>query len=78
MNNIKKSIHHYNEKNKFDGEGELVIEYLNGDKEWFKNGERHRENGPAIEWKNGDKFWYKNNKLHREDGPAKEFVNIKN
>lgn len=29
-----------------------------GDKEWFKNGKRHREDGPAIEWRVGSKEWF--------------------
>ena len=31
-----------------------------GDKYWFLNGKRHRENGPAIEYGNGDKAWWLN------------------
>ena len=38
--------------------------------DWFLNGERHREDGPAIEWAHGSKEWYLNGKRHREDGPA--------
>ena len=44
-------------------------------KAWYKEGELHREDGPAVEYANGDKSWYKENKLHREDGPAVEYVN---
>jgi len=44
----------------------------NGDKAWYLNGKRHREDGPAIEHVNGDKSWWLNGKLHREDGPAVE------
>jgi len=56
-----------------------MIEYTvevnaNGDKEWFLNGERHREDGPAAEYSNGDKYWYLNSKRHREDGPAIEYA----
>jgi len=40
--------------------------------EWFLNGKRHREDGPAREWADGDKSWYLNGQLHREDGPAYE------
>jgi hypothetical protein len=29
--------------------------YANGDKEWWLNNKRHREDGPACEWANGDK-----------------------
>ena len=41
-----------------------------GNKFWYKNGEFHREDGPAIEYNHGNHCWYKNGKLHREDGPA--------
>ena len=44
-----------------------------GYKEWFLNGKRHREDGPAVEHPNGTKEWYQNDKLHREDGPAIEY-----
>ena len=47
--------------------------YTNGE-EWFLNGKRHREDGPAIECANGSKFWYLNGKRHREDGPAMEWA----
>ena len=50
-----------------------IVEFLDGDKWWYKNGNLHREDGPAIEWIDGSKFWYKNDKLHREDGPALEY-----
>ena len=43
-----------------------------GNKEWFLNGELHREDGPAIEFANGNKAWYLHGKYHREDGPAFE------
>ena len=48
---------------------------INGDKFWYLNGKRHREDGPACEFINGDKFWYLNGKTHREDGPAVEYHN---
>jgi hypothetical protein len=56
-----------------------MIEYTvevkdNGDKFWWFNGKRHREDGPAIEWADGSKFWHLNGKLHREDGPAIEWA----
>ena len=46
--------------------------YANGDKEWWLNGNLHREDGPACEYTNGDKEWLLNGKRHREDGPAIE------
>jgi hypothetical protein len=44
--------------------------YPSGNKTWFLDGKRHREDGPAIEYSNGYKSWYLDGKLHREDGPA--------
>jgi hypothetical protein len=57
-----------------------MIEYTvkvntNGNKYWYLNGERHREDGPAIECADGGKSWWLNGKLHREDGPAIEHAN---
>jgi hypothetical protein len=46
-----------------------------GTKQWYLNGERHREDGPAIEYASGSKFWYLHGKSHREDGPAFEYSN---
>jgi len=48
--------------------------YDNGDKTWWLNGKRHREDGPAIEEASGGKSWYLNGKKHREDGPALEWA----
>jgi len=53
-----------------------VIIYHSGTKSWYKNGQFHRENGPAKEWCDGFKEWYKNGKRHREDGPAIEHWNM--
>ncbi len=52
-----------------------IAEYINGDKVWYKEGNLHREDGPAIEAANGTKKWYKNGKYHRTDGPAVEYTN---
>lgn len=41
--------------------------YQNGDKEWWLNGKRHREDGPACEWADGDKKWYLNGKEVTEE-----------
>ena len=46
---------------------------LDGSKHWYKNGKRHREDGPAVEYADGYKKWYINGLLHREDGPAVEY-----
>ena len=47
--------------------------FSDGTKYWYKNGELHREDGPAIEYSNGTKFWYINGLKHREDNPAEEW-----
>jgi hypothetical protein len=54
---------------------EYTVVVENGNKLWYFNGERHREDGPAIEYANGGKSWYRNGELHREDGPAIEYTN---
>ena len=60
------------------------IERYNGDsptmrrKEWYFNGELHRDDGHAIEYFNGRKEWYVYGKLHRTNGPAAEYPNGSN
>ena len=53
-------------------DGMHINEY--GTKRWFKNGQRHREDGPAVEYADGFKAWYENDRLHRLDGPAVEYA----
>ena len=48
--------------------GPLV--YSDGAEFWYKDGLRHRDDGPAITWTTGSQFWYQNDWLHRTDGPA--------
>jgi hypothetical protein len=48
--------------------------YASGDKFWYLNGERHREDGPAVECADGDKYWLLNGERHREEGPAIEYA----
>ena len=54
--------------------GGPAVEYTNGRKEWYQNGQRHRTDGPAVENANGSKFWYQNGQRHRTDGPAVEWA----
>jgi hypothetical protein len=42
-----------------------AIEWFNGTKQWYENGERHRLDGPAILHKNGSKSWFLNDILYR-------------
>jgi len=46
--------------------------WWDGTKEWYLNGNLHREDGPAYEGDDGTKTWWLNDELHREDGPAVE------
>ena len=46
-----------------------------GNKHWYLNDKRHRENGPAVEYASGTVEWWLNGLLHREDGPAIEYAN---
>jgi hypothetical protein len=41
--------------------------------EWFKDGQRHGDDGPAVEYSNGTKLWYRDGKHDRDDGPAIEW-----
>jgi hypothetical protein len=41
-----------------------------GNETWFKDGNCHREDGPARISSDGTIMWYKDGQLHREDGPA--------
>jgi len=48
-----------------------------GTKQWYKEGKRHRLDGPAIISANRYKYWYQNGKQHRLDGPAVEIDEYK-
>jgi hypothetical protein len=37
-----------------------------GTKEWFINGKRHCEDGPAFEWGDGSKTWWLNGQMYSE------------
>jgi len=68
----------YNEKGELHRDGDKpAIEWIDGDKTWFKNGKLHRDRDkPAIEIANGGKYWYQNGELHRNgDKPAIECAN---
>ena len=66
------TICYYNDLNQLHREDGPAIEYADGSKYWYLNGQNHREGGPAIEHADGTKCWYRNDQSHREDGPAIE------
>ena len=47
-----------------------MTELKDGTKEWYLNGERHREQAPAVISPGGSKEWWKDGERHNEDGPA--------
>ena len=49
-----------------------AIEWSNGTKSWYQNGQKHRTDGPAIVCTNGHKEWWQNDQRHRTDGAAVE------
>ncbi len=54
-------------KGKLHREDGPAIEYVSGQKEWYKNDKRHREDGPAIEYTDGQKEYYINGKEISEE-----------
>jgi len=51
-----------------------AIEYINGDKYWYKEGQLHRADGPAIEYINGDKYWDISD-IHLEEKEFNSWIN---
>jgi len=59
---------HWNNENdkrhRLDGP---AVEYADGGKEWWVNGELHRLDGPAVEFKNGHKEWWVEDTQYSEE-----------
>jgi len=55
------------EMTKLHREDGPAIEYADGSKAWYLNGERHREDGPAVEGNSRYKAWYINGEQLSED-----------
>jgi hypothetical protein len=51
--------------------------YDNGDRCWYLNGKRHREDGPAVEYTNGTRFWYLNGEEYTEEEFLKKTVTVR-
>ena len=51
-----------------------AIEWADGDKEWYLDGQHHRTDGPAVEWVDGYKAWFLNGQRHRTTGAAIEYT----
>jgi hypothetical protein len=65
-----------NEQGKYHRLDGPAREFKDGYKEWYINGIRHREDGPAIEW-NFFKRWYLNNKIYTEQDWQQEVIRLK-
>ena len=52
-------------------EDEPALVWFDGVREWWLNGKRHRNTGPAIYSLKGKHMeWWQHGQLHRLDGPA--------
>ncbi len=51
-----------------------MVEDADGAKRWYRNGQLHRDDGPAVERADGTKEWWLDGQLHRDDGPAVEWA----
>ena len=56
---------------------EPAVIFDDGERGWYQQGKRHRDNGPAVISNTGSSAYYQFGKLHRIDGPAmiNEFAN---
>ena len=55
----ERKFYHLNNQDTLHRENDLpAVERPNGTKEWWLNGDLHREKGPAIEFFNGKKEWW--------------------
>jgi hypothetical protein len=56
--------HWRNSKGDLHRIGGPAVEWRDGDKDWYQNGQYHRTDGPAIEYQNGDiTTWFVNGKF---------------
>ena len=55
--------------NIFHREDGPAIKALNGDEEWYYEGVRHRDGGPAVKDRWGE-YWFSNGLVHRDGAPA--------
>ena len=72
IDNYGKFYYKDKEKTILHREDGPAIEYPDGDKAWYLNGERHRMDGPAIEWSGSGKQWFINGVfIFQVDGSGK-------
>lgn len=64
-----------NDKNQLHSRFYPAYVHTSGTKEWWLNGVRHREKGPAVEFEDKGIEWWLNGKKHRYDAPAIKYAN---
>lgn len=55
-----------------------IVVWPTGLKKWFKDGKKHREDGPAVQYPNGIGYWYTHGKFKespKSGSPSKENMN---
>jgi len=55
-----------------------ALEWADGTKAWYRNGQLHRDDGPAFYAVDGYKAWWRNGQRHRDEGSAVERSNGSN
>ena len=67
----------YNLEGNYHRENGPAIEWVDGDKSWWTNGQLHRVDGPAVEWVDGSKEWWINGDEYTERS-FNEYINKQN
>ena len=65
---------YYNENNEYHREDGPAMEFVNGNKFWYKNDLLHREDGPAREYSSGKKEYWYNDKKYSEIKTDEEWI----
>jgi hypothetical protein len=74
ISDITKRIEYRNNLKQYHNpSGPAIVVYVRNNlfsEEWFIDGKRHRDKGPAVIFDNGHEEWWFNGKRHRIDGLA--------
>ena len=57
---------YYNSAGQLHRDDGPAVEWNNGTKSWYQNGNRHRTDGAAVEYANGYKEWFINGRMVSE------------
>ena len=64
IQNMKETKIRINSFQEIPGHFTGIAEYANGTKIWYKDGLRHREDGPACEYPDDAEYWYFEGKFY--------------